>query len=274
MNDIIVTGSFDDLRSPQVRFLEEASRLGRVQVLLYSDRLVEALTGHAPKFPQAEREYFTGAMRYVSGITVIDGDSFADVAAQVSERQPGQWVVDEQDARRVEMVGPERRGVTLHVVRKGQLEGLPEGVRNGALASQSARKKVVVSGCFDWLHSGHVRFFEEVAALGDLYVVIGSDANVRFLKGAGHPFFNQDERRYMVQAVRYVTQALISTGWDYLDYVPQLDLIRPDLFAVNEDGDRPEKRQLCREKGIQYVVLKRTPKEGLPRRESTKLRGF
>jgi hypothetical protein len=43
---------------------------------------------------------------------------------------------------------------------------------------------------------------------------------------------------------------------------------------VNEDGDKPEKRDYCREHGIEYVVLKRLPKEGLPRRESTKLRGF
>ncbi len=43
----------------------------------------------------------------------------------------------------------------------------------------SARKKVVVTGCYDWFHSGHVRFFEEVSGYGDLYVVAGSDENVR-----------------------------------------------------------------------------------------------
>jgi len=133
---------------------------------------------------------------------------------------------------------------------------------------------VIVSGCYDWLHSGHVRFFEEVSGLGDLYVVVGSDENVRFLKGDGHPMFGQDERRYMVQAVRYVTRALVSTGWDWLDFAPQAEEVKPDLFAVNEDGDRPEKRQFCLEHGIEYVVLKRLPKEGLPRRESTILRGF
>ncbi len=274
MNDIIVTGSFDDLRSRQVRFLEEASRLGQVQVLLYSDGLAEAVSGRAPKFPASEREYFTGAMRYVSRVSVISGGSLADVAAQVEERHPKAWVLDEQGARAVERHDPRGNGIARHVIEEGRLEGFPEVRRNEAPAGTAPRKKVVVSGCFDWLHSGHVRFFEEVSALGDLYVVVGNDANVSFLKGSGHPLFRQDERRYMVQAVRYVTQALISTGWDYLDYAPQVDLIRPDLFAVNEDGDRPEKRQLCREKDIQYVVLKRAPKEGLPRRESTKLRGF
>ncbi len=274
MNDIIVTGSFDVLRSQQVRFLEEASRLGAVQVLLYSDALVQALSGCAPKFPQAEREYFASAIRYVSGVSVIDGSSYEEVVAQVRERHPWRWVLDEQGAVEVNAHVPQPGGISLQVIKEGQLEGFPEVGRHETPGELAARKKVVVSGCFDWLHSGHVRFFEEVSALGDLYVVIGNDANVRYLKGSGHPLFKQEERRYMVQAVRFVTQALISTGWDYLDYAPQVDLIQPDLFAVNEDGDRPEKRQLCREKGIQYVVLKRAPKEGLPRRESTKLRGF
>ena len=36
-------------------------------------------------------------------------------------------------------------------------------------------KKVFVSGCYDLLHSGHVEFFRQAAAYGDLYVGIGSD---------------------------------------------------------------------------------------------------
>jgi hypothetical protein len=46
------------------------------------------------------------------------------------------------------------------------------------------------------------------------------------------------------------------------------------MYAVNEDGDKPEKRAFCERQGIEYVVLKRLPKPGLPKRESTILRGF
>ena len=133
---------------------------------------------------------------------------------------------------------------------------------------------MIVTGCYDWLHSGHVRFFEEVSGLGDLFVVVGSDANVRLLKGAGHPLVSQDERRYMVQAVRFVHTALISTGKGWMDAEPEIELIRPDIYVVNDDGDKPEKRLFCAEHGLQYVVLKRLPRLGLPRRESTVLRGF
>jgi len=266
---VIVTGSFDDLRSRQVRFLEEAARLGDVEVLLFSDEAARALDGREPKFPQAERQYFVRALRYVSRVILVEGTAPEAVLAKVRAMKPDLWAVDESKNSYIE-----GSGINLYVVTEEALKGFPPVAAEGADGSALRRKKVVVSGCYDWLHSGHVRFFEEVSALGDLYVVVGNDANVRFLKGAGHPLFGQEERRYMVQAVRYVHRALGSTGWDWLDYAPQVEEVQPELFVVNEDGDKPEKRQFCLEHGIEYVVLKRTPKEGLPRRESTRLRGF
>ncbi len=119
-----------------------------------------------------------------------------------------------------------------------------------------------------------MRFFEEVSELGDLYVVVGNDQNVGFLKGAGHPLFSQDERRYMVQAVRFVHQALISSGMGWMDAEPEIDQLQPHIYAVNQDGDVPEKRAFCNQRHLEYVVLQRKPKAGLPKRESTKLRGF
>jgi cytidyltransferase-like protein len=272
MSKVIVTGSFDNLSSLQVRFLEEASKLGEVQVLLFSDAFERAFSGREVRFPQAERQYFVQSLRYVNKVSLVD--ALADKASralvkQVQAEHPDRWVISPGDA---DILNPlcTDCGIELSLIHESALQGFPVPDMGAA----SPHKKVLVSGCYDWLHSGHVRFFEEVSALGDLFVVVGNDENVRFLKGAGHPMFTQDERRYMVQAVRFVKQALVSTGFDWLDYAPQVDEVKPDMFAVNEDGDKPEKRQFCREHGIEYVVLKRTPKEGLPRRESTWLRGF
>jgi hypothetical protein len=78
----------------------------------------------------------------------------------------------------------------------------------------------------------------------------------------------------MVQAIRFVKQALISTGHGWLDAEPEIERIKPDLYVVNEDGDKPEKREFCQQRWLEYLVLKRKPKEGLPHRESTILRGF
>jgi cytidyltransferase-like protein len=271
MNKVVVSGSFDDLRSRQVSFLEEAARLGPLSVLLYSDECVQAQCGQAPKFPQAEREYFVQAMRYVNEVKLVNAYTPAAVFEQAIALKADVWAVDEAEGQ---VVRQAQSGIALQVIKEDALAGFALAQAEIAPAAPGGPRKVVVSGCYDWLHSGHVRFFEEVSGLGDLYVVVGNDANVQFLKGAGHPLFRQDERRYMVQSVLYVKQAFISSGWDWLDYAPEVKRIAPDMFAVNEDGDKPEKRQFCQEQGIEYVVLKRTPKAGLPRRESTKLRGF
>ncbi len=63
MLKVVVTGSFDDLRSRQVRFLEEASKLGDVHVQLWSDEVVRVLDGTAPRFSQEERFYRKSAVK-------------------------------------------------------------------------------------------------------------------------------------------------------------------------------------------------------------------
>lgn len=273
MKKLFVTGSFDNLGSRHVRFLEEASKAGDVRVLLWSDETVRALEGRAPRFPQEERLYLLQAIRYVSQVTLVAGQTERDAISRVDELQPEVWVVDEASDNAQKREYSRSHSIEYRVLKKENLQGFPP-VRFEMCDDQSARKKVMVTGCFDWFHSGHVRFFEEVSQLGDLYVVVGHDENIRLLKGPDHPMFPQDERRYMVQSVRYVKQALISTGHGWMDAEPEIPIIKPDIYAVNEDGDVPEKRAFCRAHGIQYVVLKRIPKKGLPGRQSTDLRGF
>jgi cytidyltransferase-like protein len=269
----VVTGSFDDLRARDFRFLEEAAKLGSLHVLMWSDETIQQMEGKPPKFPQAERMYLLQAIRYVDGLTVVTGQVERDAIPQADDVQPDVWAVDEASDNSQKRAYCEARGVVYRVVREDVLKRFPV-ISSDANGGQSSRKKVVVTGCFDWFHSGHVRFFEETSELGDLYVVVGHDDNIRLLKGAGHPMFSQDERRYMVQSIRYVKQALISSGHGWMDAEPEIARIKPDIYAVNEDGDQPEKRAFCEEHGLEYVVLKRLPKEGLPRRQSTVLRGF
>jgi len=273
MAPLFVSGSFDNLRSRDVRFLDEASRLGAVHVLLWSDDVVKALEGHAPRFPLDERRYFLESICYVNRVFLVEDLNNPDDLPENMITRGGTWVVDEAGHRLPRQSFCQAHGMDYRVIPDLALAGFP--IRPvSATDSDTGRKKVLVTGCYDWLHSGHVRFFEEVSQLGELYVVIGHDENVRFLKGQGHPLFPQDERRYMVQSIRFVKQALISSGWGWMDAEPQITQIRPDIYAVNEDGDKSEKQAFCHEHGLEYAVLKRLPKEGLPRRESTDLRGF
>jgi cytidyltransferase-like protein len=132
--------------------------------------------------------------------------------------------------------------------------------------------KVFVSGCFDMLHSGHVAFFKEASAYGDLFVGIGSDDTINGLKGR-ETINSEQERLYMVKAVRHVTDAWINSGNGILDFVDDLKRLGPDKYVVNEDGHSPAKEDLCNELGIEYIVLSRIPEVGLPTRSTTQIKG-
>jgi cytidyltransferase-like protein len=272
---IVVTGAFDDIRSQHLRFLEEAARLGELTVLLWPDEAVQEFTGKPPKFPQAERLYFVNAVRYVSRAKLVGRPVSPDALPEVPDFRPDVWV--DTKANPVKQTNAMAQGIEYRVINCEQLKGFPDPTRNEddpGDASAGGRKRVVVTGSYDWFHSGHVRFFEEVSAYGDLYVVVGHDANIRLLKGRGHPLLSQGERRYVVGSIKYVKQVLISSGGGWMDADPEIQQIKPDIYVVNEDGNVAEKRSYCRVHSIQYLVLKRAPAPGLPKRSSTVLRGF
>lgn len=273
MKLVTVTGTFDDLHSKQVRFLEEAAKLGSVHVALWSDKAVQVQAGAPPKFPERERLYLLQSLRFVDRVTLVKDPIESDAMRHFDGARPDLWIVPEEDDNPTKRAFAQAQGIAYRVIEDRQLSGFaiptfaPSDLR-------PERKRVMVTGCFDWFHSGHVRFFEEAASFGDLYAIVGHDANIRLLKGEGHPLLSEQERVYMVHAVRYVHQALISMGHGWMDAEPEVARIQPHVYVVNEDGDKPEKRVFCVGHGIEYVVLKRVPKEGLPKRESTIFRGF
>jgi len=138
-------------------------------------------------------------------------------------------------------------------------------------APASGHRKVFVTGCFDLLHSGHVAFLAEAARHGDLIVGIGSDENVKHLKGRC-PVYTQQERQYLLESLSCVRKCVVNSGWGILDFLEELEAERPDILFVNEDGNSPEKEELCRRLHIEYIVSRRIPHGTLPVRSTTALR--
>ncbi len=268
---VIVSGGFEDIRSRDLRFLEEAAKLGELTLLLWTDDVIRQSTGEAPTFPLAERLYFLNAVRYVSRVVQLGGPARPDSPLEIPGLRADVWADVETAWRPAREKFARENKIAYRVFKTDELKGFPEPP---PMPSVPGRKKVVVTGCYDWLHSGHIRFTEEVSAYGDLYVIVGHDANIRLLKGEGHPLLPQEERRYAIGSIRFVKQALISSGGGWLDADPEIQKLKPDIYAVNEDGDKGAKREYCEKNGIEYLVLKRAPAPGLPGRNSTDLRGF
>jgi cytidyltransferase-like protein len=268
---VVASAGLAELNSRDVRFLQEAAQLGRVHVRLWADELIVGLSGTRPRFSQRERLFFLRNMRYVDSVSVVS--SLAGVVRRVRGRRPAAVVVPRDGTGNDDIRDSSTKaGIGYFELGAARLAGFP--MSDSEQTTVPGSRRVVVSGCFDWLHSGHIEFFREAASLGERYVVVGSDQNVRLLKGGGHPLQRQEERAYMVHAVRSVHRALVSTGAGWMDAEPEIASISPDLYVVNEDGDQPEKRDFCRAYGLEYVVLRRRPHRGLPRRRSTDLRGF
>jgi len=269
---VFVSGSFDNLRTNDIRFLQEASKLGSVHAMLFSDTLSKKTNGKGIKFPQEERMYFLRNIRFVDDVRVIEspGIEAISIIKKKLDINNTYWAIRESEANARKMDLCAKEDINLSIIPDAALNGFPLFESRPDCLS----KKVMVSGCFDWVHSGHVRFFEEAAQYGDLYVVVGHDENLRLLKGSDHPLFPQQERQYWVHAIRFVHRALISSGNGWLDAEPEVLHYKPDIFIVNEDGDKPEKKELFEKLGVEYLVLERKPKEGLQARQSTHLRGF
>lgn len=100
---------------------------------------------------------------------------------------------------------------------------------------RSEGKKIVfTNGCFDLIHTGHVRYLKEAKALGDLLVVaLNTDASVSKLK-PGRPIITEAQRAEVtasLEAVDYVTLFDEDTPYELIK------LLRPDVLL--KGGDWP-----------------------------------
>ena len=96
---------------------------------------------------------------------------------------------------------------------------------------------VTTNGCFDLLHRGHIRYLHDAAKRGDLLVVgINSDASVSRLKGPSRPIQKEEDRVFIIGALKVVDYAVIFHEDDPCAF---LELLRPDIHVKGGDY-RPE----------------------------------
>jgi len=116
-----------------------------------------------------------------------------------------------------------------------------------------AEKIVAVSGGFDPVHIGHIRMFRDAAKLGKLAVILNTDDFL--LRKKGYVFMPLDERKEIIESIRYVYSTVVSIDED--DSVCKtLEMLKPDVFA--NGGDRASRSgiretEICRKLGIEMV---------------------
>jgi len=119
-----------------------------------------------------------------------------------------------------------------------------------------AKKPVVVavSGAFDPLHVGHVRYITAAAKLGDkLVVILNSDDFLTRKKG--FVFWPFKERKEIIAAIKGVDEVVAAVDKDQT-VNKTLEMVKPDIFA--KGGDAPAKSipeaETCKKIGCKLVV--------------------
>lgn len=92
--------------------------------------------------------------------------------------------------------------------------------------------RVMASGVFDIIHTGHISYLEQARAMGDeLYVVVASDETVR--KRKHDPVTPEQMRLRIVSSLKPVDRAVLGRSGG--DIYAVLDEIRPDVIALGYD---------------------------------------
>ena len=120
------------------------------------------------------------------------------------------------------------------------------------------KRIVLVGGCFDLIHFGHVSFLKTAKTYGDLLLVaLESDENVRRMKGDSRPIHTQIQRKAMLESLSVVDEVLplspMRSDQDYFDLVKK---IRPTCIALTEgDPYISHKQKQAESVGASVVVI-------------------
>lgn len=104
----------------------------------------------------------------------------------------------------------------------------------GESLKRQGKSIVLVGGCFDVLHPGHISFLDKVKREGDcLFVLLESDQKVKKLKGLARPVHTQKQRAAALSSLPMVDYIVLLP---YLEFDRQYDElikgIKPDIIAT------------------------------------------
>jgi rfaE bifunctional protein nucleotidyltransferase chain/domain len=131
----------------------------------------------------------------------------------------------------------------------------------GARYAASGKRLVLTNGCFDILHTGHVRYLEEARRCGDaLMVALNSDDSVRELKGPSRPVNGELDRAEVLAALRCVDHV---TVFGDKRVTAVIRALRPAVYAKGGDYTPetldPGEKAALDEVGAEIRILQLVP---------------
>lgn len=116
-------------------------------------------------------------------------------------------------------------------------------------------KRIITYGTYDLLHYGHINLLKRAKALGD-YLIVGLSTDEFNSKEKNKKcYFTYEERKTLLEAVRYVDLVIPETGWEQ----KRVDVQKYDVDTFVIGDDWAGKFDFLKEEGIEVVYLPRTP---------------
>ena len=115
-------------------------------------------------------------------------------------------------------------------------------------------KKVITYGTFDLLHYGHINLLKRARALGDYLIVALSTDEFNEVEKGKKSYFNYDQRKQLLEAIRYVDLVIPETCWEQKE--SDIREYHIDTFVIGDDwkGKFDFLKSQC-----EVVYLERTP---------------
>jgi FAD synthetase len=134
---------------------------------------------------------------------------------------------------------------------------LPEEAISYANAMHEQKKKIVlVGGCFDILHRGHLAFLEKAKAAGDILIVLlEHDAHIKKMKGPNRPLNTQQDRAYLLSHLTLVDAVTLLPGLVDNTFYDNLVLqLKPAIIATTAgDSSRVHKERQAKQIGAEVI---------------------
>lgn len=127
---------------------------------------------------------------------------------------------------------------------------------------EKSQEIVLVGGCFDILHLGHISFLKEAKKLGKtLVILLESDATIKKLKGVDRPINNQQNRAEMLINLNIVDWVILLPEINGQQYTDLIKEIKPSVIAITKGDEKTEiKKTQAKLVSAKLVeVIKRIP---------------
>ena len=116
-------------------------------------------------------------------------------------------------------------------------------------------KRVITYGTYDLLHYGHINLLRRAKSLGDYLIVALSTDEFNKEKKNKVTYFTYDERKQLLEAIRYVD--LVIPEEDWAQKRNDIHLYHIDTFVIGDDWKG--KFDFLKEEGCEVIYLPRTP---------------